>query len=250
MYGYIYKNTDLTNGMLYIGKHKYDKPELDPTYHGSGTRWGKIYKSRPETTKEEIIDIVYSKEELNEKEKYWIKKLNTKWPNGYNFTDGGDGNSGPMDEETKIKISISTSASQLERYKDPDEHIKTSIAIKEKYKDEDYRKRKNDSQIKRFEDPNERLKVKVSNKKTWSNPELLKNHSIMMTNKWKDPKVRAKHCKPVLQYSLDGEFIKEWESSAEIHKTLGYNNIGRCCNGKVEKMYGYIWKWKNPSLTA
>lgn len=36
MIGYIYLITDLLTGKQYTGKHHYDKPELDPNYHGSG----------------------------------------------------------------------------------------------------------------------------------------------------------------------------------------------------------------------
>ena len=40
---------------------------------------------------------------LNEREKYWIKTLNTKAPYGYNMTDGGDGGPGrkPLTQEEK-----------------------------------------------------------------------------------------------------------------------------------------------------
>ena len=36
-YGYIYKYTNKINGHYYIGKHTFDKPEIDKTYWGSGT---------------------------------------------------------------------------------------------------------------------------------------------------------------------------------------------------------------------
>ena len=39
----------------------------------------------------EQIDTAESKKELNEKEKFWIKELNTLAPAGYNFTPGGTG---------------------------------------------------------------------------------------------------------------------------------------------------------------
>ena len=38
MYGYIYKTTNLLNGKIYVGKHKWSKEGcLDENYLGSGT---------------------------------------------------------------------------------------------------------------------------------------------------------------------------------------------------------------------
>lgn len=37
-----------------------------------------------------ILLIPYPKDELNHWERFWIAKLNTVWPNGYNHTTGGD----------------------------------------------------------------------------------------------------------------------------------------------------------------
>ena len=44
------------------------------------------------------------KDELNEKEKHWIKELNTISPNGYNMTAGGEGCANPS-EEVRAKLS-------------------------------------------------------------------------------------------------------------------------------------------------
>ena len=56
----------------------------------------------------------------------------------------------------------------------------------------------------------------------------------------------GKQSKPVLQFSKTGEFIKEWESSMEIQRQLGYCNsfIGKCCKGKYESAYGFRWIYK------
>ena len=56
----------------------------------------------------------------------------------------------------------------------------------------------------------------------------------------------GKCSKPVLQLSLTDEFIKEWESSSEIYRQLGYCNsyICKCCKGKYESAYGFKWKYK------
>lgn len=51
---------------------------------------------------------------------------------------------------------------------------------------------------------------------------------------------------PILQYSLDNKFIKEYPSMAEVNRQLGYSQAGisRCCKGKYKQSYGYIWKFK------
>ena len=50
--------------------------------------------------------------------------------------------------------------------------------------------------------------------------------------------------KPVIQYTLKGEFVKEWESVAEIQKHPEYGFVGACVNGKQKTAYNYIWKHK------
>ena len=54
-----------------------------------------------------------------------------------------------------------------------------------------------------------------------------------------------KKSKPVLQYDLEGNFIKEWESIAECNRN-GFNqgNIWMCCQGKLKKYKGFIWRYK------
>lgn len=53
--------------------------------------------------------------------------------------------------------------------------------------------------------------------------------------------------KAVLQYTLDGEFVKEWPSTMEIQRVLGFSNgtIGRACRGEYRQSNGYIWRYKS-----
>lgn len=56
--------------------------------------------------------------------------------------------------------------------------------------------------------------------------------------------------KPVYQYTIDGEFIKEWNSMTEAAVGIGYTqkhvtHITACCNGRRKTALGYIWKKKN-----
>lgn len=50
---------------------------------------------------------------------------------------------------------------------------------------------------------------------------------------------------PINQYSTDGTFLKEWLSSREIERQLGFShsNIIKCCKGN-NTAYGYIWRYK------
>ena len=49
----------------------------------------------------------------------------------------------------------------------------------------------------------------------------------------------------ILQYDLDGNFIKQWDSMKEATKKLNIRNISQVVNGKRNKAGGYIWKKSN-----
>lgn len=55
--------------------------------------------------------------------------------------------------------------------------------------------------------------------------------------------------KSVLQYDLNGKFIKEYPSQCNAANELGHPNshsdIGKCCVGKLKTCLGYVWKYKN-----
>ena len=57
-------------------------------------------------------------------------------------------------------------------------------------------------------------------------------------------KIQKNNEKSVLQYDLNGNFIKEWESIKEAKKELKVSShISCCCNGKRKTAGGYIWKF-------
>lgn len=55
-----------------------------------------------------------------------------------------------------------------------------------------------------------------------------------------------KICKPVLQYDLEGNFIKEWPSMSEIERIMEIptSNICNCCKLINKTAGGFIWKYK------
>lgn len=57
----------------------------------------------------------------------------------------------------------------------------------------------------------------------------------------------GKNNKVILQFDLNGNFIKEWESQTIAAQSLGKKTgaaIGECAKGKRPTIYGYKWKYK------
>lgn len=55
-----------------------------------------------------------------------------------------------------------------------------------------------------------------------------------------------KLCKPVLQYDLQGNFVKEYYGANEASRKTGISctNICKCCRGERKKTKGFIFKFK------
>lgn len=86
----IYKTTNLINNKIYIGK-QVNVRENDK-YLGSGKLLKiSLKKYGRNNFKKEILQECFSKDELNERECFWIKELNSIVPNGYNICLGGEG---------------------------------------------------------------------------------------------------------------------------------------------------------------
>ena len=57
--------------------------------------------------------------------------------------------------------------------------------------------------------------------------------------------------KIVLQFTLDGKFVKEWESVQECGRNgFSISAVCRCCNGKIPHYKGFIWKYKDKNETT
>ena len=83
----IYKTTNLINGKYYIGQDS----KNDPSYLGSGKLLKyAIEKYGIENFQKEILETCNTKEQLNEREIFWITKLDA-IETGYNIAQGGTG---------------------------------------------------------------------------------------------------------------------------------------------------------------
>ena len=79
-----------------------------------------------------------------------------------------------------------------------------------------------------------------------------KSNNIVTNLEWCDRKynqnygtINERLSKPVLQYDLEGNFIKEWKSTMECGRN-GYQqgHIADCCRGERKTHKGFIWKYK------
>jgi group I intron endonuclease len=102
-YYFIYLVENLINGKKYVGFHS--THNINDLYYGSGSYIKKaIKKYRKVNFKREILEFCNS-DNWQEREKFWINKIGSKFPNGYNFTDGGKGGEGKIfSESTKSQM--------------------------------------------------------------------------------------------------------------------------------------------------
>ena len=271
MVGYIYLNTDLKTGKQYTGQHHYHiEGQLDPNYHGSGVLWTKVLKKRPkELIKEEYIKTCYSEEEMNRDEQYYIKVFDTLYPNGYNLTEGGEGC--VASEETRRKISLVHKGKHISE----EQKKKLSAALKGRIMSDEHKKKIGEANKGRHHSEESKKKMSQTKKGLQSgekHPMFGKHHSEESKKKMsqnhydcsgeKNPmfgkhlseetkkkmslskkgKPNLKLSKQILQFTLDGEFIREWPSAAECGRNGFDRNVIRlCCQGKYKQAYGFKW---------
>lgn len=68
--------------------------------------------------------------------------------------------------------------------------------------------------------------------------------------KWCNEKWHNKIKKAVVQYSLDFVPIKYFDGVSDIRDEYGYDSstIVKCCKGKKEKAYGFIWRYASDTI--
>ena len=103
---------------------------------------------------------------------------------------------------------------------------------------EETRKKYSEAQRERFSKKEERDKIGKRSSKFWK-----ENPNIKERMADKVSKALTKY--KILQYTKDGEFIKEWNRVKDIIKenpTYKVHNIYAVCSGEKPSIYGYVWK--------
>ena len=215
----IYKITN-PHGKIYIGqtqnmevRWKYSYKNL--TCKQQPKLYNSLKKYGPENHIFEIIEEC-NIEQLNERKIHWKKYYLNIFKNNWEevlFINLYDNGGGPKSEEHRKKIGEGNIG---RKHSDETKHKMSQKALGRKYSDE--------------------IKQKIS----------LAKKGKKFTND-KKINMKGKKCKPILQYDLQGNLIKEWASFKDITQNLGFNNSGLCCccKGIQKTAYGFIWKYKN-----
>lgn len=210
---YIYLVKNQQNKIVYVGQQIGTKSINE--YKGSGLLLNRAYKKYGENYfKREIIEYC-SVDELNNKEKLYIKQYNTKFPHGYNLTDGGDGMKGyQYNDNQKQNIS---EAKTGQKY--PKEHG-------DKIRQAKLGKKRDQETI------NKIIQTKASKHNIQSNLDLKGQY-------------KSNSQKSILQYDLQGNLLNEYQSAQEAGRCLNKsgNQIADCASGRQKTAYGYIWKY-------
>ena len=190
----IYKITNLINGKIYVGQTTKTIEERFKKHSTTDSLIGKaIRKYGKENFKLELIAECTTIEEANKLEIYLIKEFNCKVPNGYNFTDGGEGRRGcTHSAESRKKLAISLKKFYKEHpeereqladlrkgTKDTEEvKIKKSEGMKKYYANHPEALLKHSEDMKkRYNDPLEREKTSIKSKEYWKKIREQENNS-------------------------------------------------------------------------
>jgi group I intron endonuclease len=235
---YIYLITNKINNKKYIGKCE-KLPNKTNYYFGSGIAIkSAIKKYGKENFTKEILEENLTKENICEREIYWIKELNTHSEIGYNLTDGGDG---ILNLSEKMRKKLSDLGKQRignlnNRYgsKLTDEHkeILRKINLGRKLSQET--KEKISNKKKGFKVSDQTKKKMSENRIGKKLSEDIKiNMSKNKPNKIKVVKIDKK-TKNILS-------VYESLKMASLDSGVKIPNISMCINKKLKSSGGFIW---------
>lgn len=239
----IYVRTNKFNGKQYVGKTT-DLKVRQKKWNNLLYRYaGPVINNARAKYGIDAFDFEILKEcedeELNQWEMYYIKELNTKAPNGYNLTDGGEGMTGyTHSEETRKKLSEIVKKSYTEERK---QYLR-EIQKGKRYSEESKQKMSESHKGKKI---SEETRRKISKANKGENNYMYGKHHTDEVKK----KMGKALSKPVLQIDpKTNEVIAEFPSVREVQRELGFDFslISACCRNKphYNTAYGYKWQYK------
>lgn len=270
--GVIYKITNLINGKIYIGQTIVPEPvrwqqHIFNANHNPNNDCSKlcnaINKYGRENFKREILETVKTKEELNEREKFYIELYNsTDDTIGYNICLGGDSHLIYKDEDIikayeKTKSTIQTAklvgahpSCILNRLKALNLYYLPTTVLQYNLKGDLLNTFESFAQAKR--DTGLPLpKLIPSHNYTCGYVWVYKKDDVDVLNIINKIINNDNLKKPYLQYDLEGNFVRKWESAAEASRELNLDvsSIKAAARGDQITAGKYIWVKKDSPFT-
>lgn len=258
----VYYHYNPRNGKYYIGITS-QEPQKRWGYNGSHYKcnehfWRAIQRDGWDNFEHIVIETGLSREMAVSMEKRLIRECDS-YNNGYNRSYGGESMLGyEMAQDIKIKISESNSGANGYWYgkKLPDDMIK-------KMSDSHLNHPSLSRQINQYDVDGKYIKTYPSVKEAYrelghGNFARAANspNSLCKGYQWRyDTGDRSdiepynlyhacpKRRRPVLQYDLQGNFIRRYDSVTQAINSEHIKHIGSCCCGKRKTAGGYIWKY-------
>jgi group I intron endonuclease len=237
---YIYGITNTLNGMKYVGMTS-KTIEESKNYYGSGVYITRaVKKLGKQHFKKEIIEICNNEKHLREREKYWIKTLNTKHPLGYNLTDGGDGvinlyekGKNKISEKLKLLVGEKHPHYGMKRSQETCNNISKALTGR-KLSPEHAEKSRRANLGNPMPAHVKEILIKANTGRSPVGETLINIRRNQPT------------CTIVLQFTKNGEFITEYFSISEAERCSGVakSSICRCCKGELKSAGKFVWKYK------
>lgn len=155
----------------------------------------------------EIIDTASDVNELNEKEIFWTKQLNSKFPNGYNLCDGGDNTKGYRHSE-EAKQKMSTTKKRLGSMKGEKNH---------------------------FHGKKHSEETKAHLRSLWTSGKRT------ITPEWR-AKIEANRYTVKVRNIDTGEVFNSIKEAADKYN-INRTHITRVCRGRRKRTGGYRWEY-------
>ncbi|MHA1985252.1 MAG: GIY-YIG nuclease family protein [Promethearchaeota archaeon] len=257
-YGYIYVATNRVNGKVYVGQTLTsrwgdDKIPIEERWNneikdayskkskGEKLRYveNAIIKYGEDNFDLKEVDTANDQEELNTKERKWIKDLDAMNPDkGYNMTEGGEG--GEISPELKEYLS--------------------KVGSEKWQNDSDYRERQTQERRERAKNPewmetmvnvNQEIvrnpetvkKISESLSAKWKEKEYQENVSNGVTDKWQEIKYRMRQFTARREGKREipdkGEFLKDILDIKKKVLVKKYDMDGKTMNKRIEEILGH-----------
>lgn len=210
--------------------------------------WLMSLKLNGKLPKVEILDTVKI-EEWPFWERHYISLYKSFGFNLLNRTDGGEGSTY---HNQKTRRSFSGENNPMFGKKRPDVSERLRKKLKGKTFDEIYGKEKSITIRKKISESGKKPKsfseqgiINISNA---NKNKIISEETRLKMKKnsfWKGKKgCLHSGAKSVIQYDLDGNFIKEWPSISDADRFFGGHGIKQCLSKGTNKSHGFKWNYK------